>query len=152
MENAPKGTFGRHRKIMPFDAAALDPEKLDHGAAQLREILLDATAGERPQSYHGGDPLMIDLATRLRRRGLRADVSYDGKLPLVVANGGVCAAIEADHDDGDRTLREALRLRPEVLRRFGWHTMRVHAFELFTDPEGVADRIAELVGADASTS
>ena len=138
--------------VTAFDAAALDPDKLDHGAAQLREILLDAAAGDRPQSYHGGDPLMIDLATRLRRRGLRADVSYDGKLPLVVANGGVCAAIEADHDDGDRTLREALRLRPEVLRRFGWHTMRVHAFELFTDPEGVADRIAELVGADASRS
>ncbi|GEK79735.1 AAA family ATPase [Agrococcus baldri] len=136
--------------VASFDAAELDPARLEHGAAQLREILLDAAAGERKQSYYGGDPLMVDLATRLRRRGLRADVSYDGQLPLVVANGGVCAAIEADHDDGDRTLREALRLRPEVLRRFGWHTMRVHAFELFTDPEGVADRIAELVGADAS--
>ena len=55
-------------------------------------------------------------------------------------------------DSSFDTLREALRLRPEVLRRFGWHTMRVHAFELFTDPEGVADRIAELVGADASRS
>lgn len=144
----------RARKAMQivtsFDAAELDPEKLEHGAAMLREILLDTAAGEQPKSFHGGDPLMVDLATRLRRRGLRADVSYDGQLPLVVANGGVCAAIEADHDDGDRTLREALRLRPEVLRRFGWHTMRVHAFELFTDPEGVADRIAELVGADAS--
>ncbi|GAA1421147.1 AAA family ATPase [Agrococcus citreus] len=145
----------RARKAMQivtaFDAAELDPEKLEHGAALLREILLD-TAAEHPKSFHGGDPLMVDLATRLRRRGLRADVSYDGQLPLVVANGGVCAAIEADHDDGERTLREALRLRPEVLRRFGWHTMRVHAFELFTDPEGVADRIAELVGADASSS
>ncbi|MGY3128147.1 hypothetical protein ACVWW9_001646 [Agrococcus sp. UYP33] len=144
----------RARKAMQivtaFDAAELDPERLAHGAAQLREILLDIAGGEQPKSFHGGDPLMIDLATRLRRRGLRADVSYDGQLPLVVANGGVCAAIEADHDDGERTLREALRLRPEVLRRFGWHTMRVHAFELFTDPEGVADRIAELVGADAS--
>ena len=144
----------RARKAMQivtaFDAAELDPERLEHGAALLREILLDIAAGEQPKAFHGGDPLMIDLATRLRRRGLRADVSYDGQLPLVVANGGICAAIEADHDDGDRTLREALRLRPEVLRRFGWHTMRVHAFELFTDPEGVADRIAELVGADAS--
>ncbi|ROR66223.1 AAA family ATPase [Agrococcus jenensis] len=144
----------RARKAMQivtaFDAAELDPERLQHGAAQLREILLDIASGEQPKAFHGGDPLMIDLATRLRRRGLRADVSYDGQLPLVVANGGVCAAIEADHDDGERTLREALRLRPEVLRRFGWHTMRVHAFELFTDPEGVADRIAELVGADAS--
>ncbi|MGM1028322.1 MAG: AAA family ATPase [Actinomycetota bacterium] len=145
----------RARKAMQivtsFDAAELDPEKLQHGAALLREILLDTAAGEQPKAFYGGDPLMVDLATRLRRRGLRADVSYDGQLPLVVANGGVCAAIEADHDDGDRTLREALRLRPEVLRRFGWHTMRVHAFEVFTDPEGVADRIAELVGADASS-
>ncbi|WP_092666945.1 ATP-binding protein [Agrococcus carbonis] len=138
--------------VTSFDAANLDPERLDHGAAQLREILLDAASEGPPKSFFGGDPLMVDLATRLRRRGLRADVSYDGQLPLVVANGGICAAIEADHDDGDRTLREALRLRPEVLRRFGWHTMRVHAFELFTDPEGVADRIAELVGADASRS
>ncbi len=138
--------------VTAFDAAALDPDKLEHGAAQLREILLDAAAEGPPKSFFGGDPLMVDLATRLRRRGLRADVSYDGQLPLVVANGGICAAIEADHDDGDRTLREALRLRPEILRRFGWHTMRVHAFELFTDPEGVADRIAELVGADASRS
>lgn len=136
--------------ITSFDAAELDPERLAHGAAQLREILLDAASPQRPQQRFGGDPLMVDLAARLRRRGLRADVSYDGALPLVVANGGVCAAIEADHDDGDRTLREALRLRPEVLRRFGWHTMRVHAFELFTDPEAVADRIAELVGADAA--
>lgn len=138
--------------VTAFDAAELDPERLEHGAAMLREILLDAAAEAPRKPFFGGDPLMIDLATRLRRRGLRADVSYDGQLPLVVANGGVCAAIEADHDDGDRTLREALRLRPEILRRFGWHTMRVHAFELFTDPEGVADRIAELVGADASRS
>lgn len=144
----------RARKAMQivtsFDAAELDPERLEHGAAILREVLLDAASPERHQPSRGGDPLMVDLATRLRRRGLRADVAYDGALPLVVANGGVCAAIEADHDDGDRTLREALRLRPDVLRRFGWHTMRVHAFELFTDPEGVADRIAELVGADAA--
>lgn len=136
--------------VTSFDAAELDPERLEHGAAQLREILLDAAGTERQQSSFGGDPLMVDLATRLRRRGLRADVSYEGVLPLVVANGGVCAAIEADHDDGDRTLRDALRLRPEMLRRFGWHTMRVHAFELFTDPEAVADRIMELVGADAA--
>ncbi|UOV99842.1 AAA family ATPase [Agrococcus sp. SCSIO52902] len=137
--------------VTSFDAAELDPERLAHGAAMLREILLDIAAEDRAPTFFGGDPLMVDLATRLRRRGLRADVSYDDQLPLVVANGGICAAIEADHDDGDRTLREALRLRPEVLRRFGWHTMRVHAFELFTDPEGVADRIAELVGADASS-
>ena len=45
-----------------------------------------------------------------------------------------------------RSLRESLRLRPEVLRRLGWHYARVHAFELFADPEAVADRIARLAG------
>src|SRR5690606_26604888 len=35
---------------------------------------------------------------------------------------------------------------PEVLRRLGWHYARVHAFELFTDPDAVADRIARMVG------
>lgn len=144
----------RARKAMTivasFQPAELDSQRLHHGAAILREILLDA---ERPRSTRetvGGDPLMIDLAERLRARGLRTAVDYAGKLPLVVANGGVCAAIESDHDDEERSLREALRLRPEHLRRLGWHTMRVHAFELFTDPDGVAERIVELVGADAS--
>ncbi|WP_430591362.1 AAA family ATPase [Humidisolicoccus flavus] len=147
----------RARKAMTivtaFEASELDPERLEHGAAALREIILDAERG-RPRGGGElvGDPLMVDLARRLRRRGLRADVDHLGRLPLVVANGGVCAAIEFDHEGETLSLRESLRLRPEVLRRLGWHTMRVHAFALFTDPESVADRIAALVGLDAAES
>ena len=43
---------------------------------------------------------------------------------------------------GTPTLRESLRLRPELLKRLGWYYLRVHAFELFAHPESVARRIA----------
>jgi len=45
------------------------------------------------------------------------------------------------------SLRESLRLRPELLRRLGWHYVRVHAFELFSDPDAVAHRIMTILGA-----
>jgi hypothetical protein len=64
----------------------------------------------------------------------------------VAANGGTCIVVETDGVLMGRSLRESLRLRPEVLRRLGWHYARVHAFELFADPEAVADRIARLAG------
>lgn len=135
--------------VASFQASDLDTSRLRHGSAMLREIMLDAERPHKARSSTGGDPLMVDLAQRLESRGLRTTVDHAG-LPLVVANGGVCAAIDSDHQGDDRSLRSSLRLRPEHLRRLGWHVARVHAFELFTDPEGVADRIAELVGADAS--
>jgi hypothetical protein len=33
-----------------------------------------------------------------------------------------------------------------VLRRLGWHYVRVHAFDLYSDPAGVAERIAAILG------
>jgi hypothetical protein len=33
-----------------------------------------------------------------------------------------------------------------MLRRLGWHYIRIHAFELFADPDAVATRIAALIG------
>ena len=43
-------------------------------------------------------------------------------------------------------MREALRLRPQILRRLGWHYVRVHSFDLYSDPASVAERIAGLLG------
>ena len=48
----------------------------------------------------------------------------------------------------ESSLRESLRLRPELLRRLGWHYLRVHAFELFSDPDQVADKVARMLGAE----
>ena len=54
--------------------------------------------------------------------------------------------VETDEDVSKGSLRESLRLRPDVLRRLGWHYLRVHSFELFADPDAVAGRIAKLIG------
>ncbi|WP_293696157.1 AAA family ATPase [uncultured Agrococcus sp.] len=134
--------------VASFDAAELDPDSVEHGAAQLREILLDVATPQLAIEPGESDPLMTDLADRLRVFGLDVTLNYRG-LPLVVANGGVCAAVLSDHEQSDDSLRHKLRIEPEMLRRLGWHTMRVHAFELFTDPEAVAARVAEMVGVDA---
>jgi very-short-patch-repair endonuclease len=34
-----------------------------------------------------------------------------------------------------------------MMRRLGWHYLRVHSFELFSDPDAVADRIVVMLGA-----
>ncbi|MDQ1608576.1 MAG: hypothetical protein QOE16_1308, partial [Microbacteriaceae bacterium] len=71
---------------------------------------------------------------------------YRGKLALVASHAGRAVAVETDLVVNQGSLRESLRLRPEVLRRLGWHYLRVHSFELFSDPEAVASRIARLIG------
>ena len=97
------------------------------------------------------DPMLVDLSRRLEARGLRVALGHRGKLGLVAANGGTCVVVETDTVLLGRSLRESLRLRPEVLRRLGWHYARVHAFELFSDPDAVADRIARTAGLQVAT-
>ena len=50
--------------------------------------------------------------------------------------------VETDDALAGLSLRESLRLRPDVLRRLGWHYLRVHSFELFGNPDAVAARVA----------
>jgi hypothetical protein len=59
---------------------------------------------------------------------------------------GKAVVVETDQIVGHGSLRESLRLRPELLRRLGWHYLRVHSFELFADPEAIAARVARLIG------
>ena len=93
------------------------------------------------------DPMLVDLARRLENRGLRVALGHRGKLGLVTSFWGKCLTIETDMVLHDMSLRESLRLRPDLLRRLGWHYLRVHAFELFSDPDAVADRVVDLLGA-----
>ncbi|WP_166868026.1 AAA family ATPase [Salinibacterium sp. ZJ70] len=125
----------------------LDEERMKHGAVALAQLLREVAARRaEPPLPDDSDPTLVDLARRLEARGLRVALGHRGKLGLVVANGGKCIVVDTDTVFEGRVLREALRLRPEVLRRLGWHYTRVHAFELFADPDGVADRIARFAG------
>lgn len=130
-----------------FRPADVEDGRVRHGAVALAEIL-DEVAARRaePPLPDDSDPMLVDLSRRLEARGLRTALGHRGKLGLVAANGGMCFVVETDQALFGRSLRESIRLRPEVLRRLGWHYARVHAFELFADPDAVADRIAMAAG------
>lgn len=130
--------------VQPED---LDEQRMKHGAVALAELLGEiASRRAEPPLPDDSDPMLVDLSRRLEARGMRVALGHRGKLGLVAANGGMCVVVDTDAVFNGRSLREALRLRPEVLRRLGWHYSRVHAFELFADPDGVADRIARTAG------
>lgn len=130
-----------------FRSKDVEDGRLKHGAVALAEIL-DEIAARRaePPLPDDSDPMLVDLSRRLASRGLRVALGHRGKLGLVAANGGTCIVVETDGALIGHSLRESLRMRPEVLRRLGWHYARVHAFELFGNPDAVADRIAVMAG------
>ncbi|EAR24866.1 hypothetical protein A20C1_06281 [marine actinobacterium PHSC20C1] len=135
--------------VTSFRSEDLDDGRMKHGAVALAEVLdeVDARYAEIPVP-DDSDPMLVDLARRLEKRGLRVALGHRAKLGLVASLGGRCGTIETDAMVHESSLRESLRLRPELLRRLGWHYLRVHAFELFSDPDQVADKVARMLGAD----
>lgn len=127
--------------------SSFDDGRLEHGAATLMSILGGlATRGRDARLEDLADPLTLALARELRRLGASVDVDYRGRLPLVAQHQGKAVVIESDPESRGESLRETLRLRPHVLRRLGWHYVRVHAFDLYSDPVTVATRIAGVLG------
>ncbi|GAA4184528.1 hypothetical protein GCM10022288_05340 [Gryllotalpicola kribbensis] len=130
----------------------VDDSRLPHGVVALSHVLgeaadMDASLPDAPETT---EPLLVDLRARLERRGLSVRLGYRGALPLVASYHGKAVVVETDQIVGHGSLRESLRLRPELLRRLGWHYLRVHSFELFADPEAIAGRVARLIGAAPS--
>ena len=137
--------------VSSFEPADLDDGRMQHGAVALAEILSEVGARQAAQPIpDDSEPMLVDLAQRLQSRGLNVALGHRGKLGLVASRGGMCIAIETDTVLHRTSLRESLRLRPELLRRLGWHYLRVHAFELFSDPDAVAAKVAVMLGADAA--
>ena len=136
-----------------FTPDDIDDTRMSHGAIALAEILseINARLADEPIP-DDSDPMLVDLARRLELRGLNVALGHRGKLGLVASHGGMCVAIETDALLHANSLRESLRLRPELLRRLGWHYLRVHSFELFSDPDAVANRVVTLLGADRPVS
>lgn len=127
--------------------SSFDDGRLEHGAATLMSILGGIAARARDARLEDlADPLTLALARELRRLGLSVDVHYRGLLPLVAQYDGKAVVVESDPETIGESLRESLRLRPQILRRLGWHYVRVHSFDLYSDPAGVAQRIAGMLG------
>jgi hypothetical protein len=137
--------------VTSFTPNDLDDGRMAHGAVALADILTEVGArlAEVPVP-DDSEPMLVDLARRLEGRGLTVALGHRGKLGLVASRGGRCVAIETDAVLMRSTLRESLRLRPELLRRLGWHYLRIHAFELFADPEAVAHRVVAMLGGESA--
>ncbi len=132
-----------------FRPGDIDESRLSDGMRALAEVLSET---EKPQQRESGtsspEPMLIDLAQRLQRRGLHVSLNHAGEIALAASYNGRAVAVETDAVLARGSLRESLRLRPEMLRRLGWHYIRIHAFELFADPESVATRVAALIGVE----
>lgn len=134
--------------VSAFKPEHVEEHRMGRGVVLLAEILreIQSRGGETPLQ-DDSDPMLTDLARRLEHRGLRTALGYRGALGLVVGYRDKGLVVESDRALGEGTLREVLRQRPEQLRRLGWSYERVHSFELFADPDAVADRIAQSLGA-----
>lgn len=135
-----------------FRPADLDTARIKHGVVELSELLaLEHPEPAPPALPAERDPMLGELADRLEQFGIEVALDYHGAIPLAASYGGRAVAVDLDFGDGERSLRDALRLRPSVLRRLGWHYHRVHSFDLFADPEQVALRVAGILGYEAET-
>jgi hypothetical protein len=145
--------------VSAFGAADLDPERLSTpGARRLRELLehladgparFGPATGDRRQV----DPLLADLAARLRSDGLEV---REGPGPgaeasaVVVGDEGGARRVPVDADGPacpGADARERDRVRPAELARRGWVHERVWSTDLFRDPAREVARVRGSVRA-----
>ena len=135
-----------------FEAKDLPVDKLQNGAALLSELLQVAGGASSAAADLERDPMLIDLAVRLQKLGIRVSGSFAKRLPLVASFAKTALVVEPDWSLHGETWSEKLRLRPALLEAMGWKYFRVHSFELFADPQAVAERIADAMGVPVKSS
>lgn len=132
-----------------FTAEDVPVDRLSNGAALLRD-LLEATSRENTEVIQATDPMLTDLSIRLKKLGARVDESYSLDLPLIASYADKSAVIEPDWSIPGSNRVEKFSIRPGLLTAMGWKYVRVYSFELFSDPQAVANRIAESLGLQVS--
>lgn len=135
-----------------FDANAMERDNLQNGALLLHDLLIAANNTSAESVEFDRDPMLVDLALRLQKLGVRVSGSFAERLPLVCSFAKTAVVIEPDWALRGDSYSEKLRLRPALLTAMGWRYVRVHSFELFADPQAVANRIAESMGVGVKRS
>jgi hypothetical protein len=128
-----------------FGSEDVPTDRLTNGATLLKDLLA-ATATNSQPANKANDPMLADLSLRLKKLGARVDETYSNELPLVVSFAKNSAVIEPDWSIPGQNRTEKFRIRPGLLTAMGWKYIRVYSFELFSDPQAVAIRIAEQLG------
>lgn len=96
------------------------------------------------------DPLLSDLATRLRKRGVRVIENPSSEISMLAIYRDRVALIDADWQIMNRDWRLYLRGARKIWSQYGFEYRRVHVFELFSEPDNVAKRLADSIGVAAS--
>ena len=130
--------------------SALEPKDLADpaivGCDVLRELLTEITDPKQPVVEADVNPMIADLAMRLTKLGVTTRTNFSPRLKLVASVGDKACVVEPDWGILGYNLSERHRLRPMMLRAMGWKYIRVPSFEMFANPELVAQRIAIELG------
>ncbi|WP_196716862.1 DNA helicase [Actinomyces trachealis] len=139
-------------------ATDMDPSRLTvPGSRLLRKLLEQAEGGADDDTADGvaPDPLLVDLAEHLWRRGLTVRPRYglEGgvRIPLAIGHpdfpGELFVAVLTDNTDyvAEPSLRRRDRHWVERLERRGWLVHMAFSAGVFVDPEAEARRVEQLV-------
>jgi hypothetical protein len=144
----------------------LDESRMRDGGVVLRDLLVAAASGgavaaeasESEAPSTAPDPLMTELAGRLRREGLLVGErvgSGPHRVDLAITVPGHperwLVAVDGDGPGYAtwRGTRERDRLWPEELERRGWRHLRVWSTDLYRDPARDVARIVTVVREEA---
>lgn len=132
-----------------FGPEDVPTDRLSNGALLLADLLTAATASAE-SSQIASDPMLTDLGLRLKKLGARVEEGYSKELPLIAAFAKSAVVIEPDWSIPGENRTERFKIRPGLIKSLGWKYQRVFSFELFSDPQAVALRIAESLGMQVS--
>jgi hypothetical protein len=122
------------------------PDEPVFAAKQFAKMFKFVTPTMATDSEIDSDPMLSDLALRLRKLGAHVTLGYTARIPMAVSYGANSAVILPDWNLTGDDLGERIRLRPALLSAMGWKTVRVHALEIFADPQNLAIRIGDELG------
>ena len=120
------------------------------GCDALRQMLSEIAKSNFKTQEAEVNPMIADLAIRLTKLGVTTRTNFSARFKLVASVGEKAAVIEPDWGLLGYNLSERHRLRPLMIKALGWDYIRVPSFELFADPEAVAQRIAIALGIELS--
>ena len=136
--------------LLPND---VDLSRVYRGARQFFDLFGRVQAGDSGVSATRNprfDPLVSDLARRLRERGAIVAEDYRDVLDLSAhvfdaAQSGIrplAVVYDGTEHYAELTVRERSRLRPEFFEKHGWRYVPLWTIDVFTDPGSVTERLA----------
>lgn len=135
--------------VTSISAEAL-PEQPTGAAKQFSKMFSYATSRTVALEPHETDPLLADLALRLRKMGAHVTLGLSSRLAMAASFGAKAAVLVPDWSLVGDDLTEQVRLRVALLEAMGWEVIRVHAIEVFADPQKVAIQIGDRLGMELS--